>query len=112
MTKEQVQKLRELHGEESLFLFTDNAKLYNAKSEKTHMIWDDANEVVHAIRPHTNYKLQETHPVTVESSAYDTVQYMGSHVSREDLTKILDQLKLDGLIAEDKISTILDEYKI
>lgn len=111
MNLEQIKHLRTLHGEDELFVFMDNAKLCNTKLDKTHIIWDDGNELIHTIRPNPNFYSQSKKPIVVESSAYDTVQYIGTYESVEDLSKILNTLKGKGLIDDKKISMILSEYK-
>lgn len=111
MNLDQIRYLRELHGNDNLFIFMDNAKLCNTKLDKTNIIWDDKEELIHTIRPNPNFYSQSKEPIVVESSAYDTIQYIGSYVSKEGLTKILDSLKKKGLIDDKKISMILSEYK-
>lgn len=111
MNVEQIKYLRQLHGEDDLFVFTDNAKLCNAKLDKSHIIWDDEAELIHTIRPNPNFYSQSKEPVAIESSAYETIQYIGSYESKEDLIKFLNSIKSKGLIDDEKISMILSEYK-
>lgn len=110
MTLEQVKMMRTLH-EGSLFIFADNAKLFNPNLDKTHLIWDDQNELLHAIRSNTNYYSQNSTPIIVESLAYETIQYISSTESVETLEVLLNQLKSQGLVDDDKISMILEDYK-
>lgn len=111
MNLEQIKKLRELHGEETLFLFTDNAKLCDARLDKTHILWDDNNEIIHTVRPNTNFYSQSKEPIIVESSAYETIQCISSIRNKEQLEVLLNTLKNDGIIDDEKISMILAEYK-
>ena len=110
MTLEQVKLMRTLH-EGSLSIFADNAKIINTNLDKTHIIWDDNNELVHVIRTNTNHYTQYKTPIIVESLAYETIQYISSVESVESLNVLLTQLKSQSLIDDEKISMILKDYK-
>lgn len=111
MTLEQVKLMRTLH-ENSLFIFADNAKLFNPNLDKTHIIWDDNNELMHAIRINTNHYTQSKSPIVVESVGYDCIQYICSNETVESLEVLLNQLKAQGLLNQEKISMILEDYKM
>lgn len=108
MTLEQVKLLRELY-KPNLIIFADNAKIYNTNSEKTHIIWDDANELVHVIKTNTNFYTQKTTPIFVESLSYEVIEYIGSAYDEDNLTKVLNQFKTMTLIDDEKITVILDD---
>lgn len=107
MTLEQVKYLRSLY-DDNILIFADNAKFFNVNAEKTHIIWDDKNEIVHAIRTNTNYYTQKKNPIQIESFPYEMIQYIGTTDSEEDLTKFLNKLKVETLISEEQIKKIVD----
>lgn len=111
MTLEQIKIMRTLH-EGSLSIFADNAKIINLNLDKTHVIWDDNNELLHVIRTNTSYYSQSKTPVIVESLPYDVIQYISSVESIETLKVLLNQLKSEGLVEDGKISMILKDYEM
>lgn len=110
MTLEQVTYLRELY-DDNILIFADNAKFFNVNAEKTHVIWDDSKEIVHAIRTNTNYYTQNKNPIQVESFPYEMIQYIGTTDSVEDLEAFLNKLKLGSLVTDEQINDILDDFK-
>lgn len=110
MTLEQVKYLRELNNNDIL-IFADNAKFFNMKSEKTHVIWDDEREIVHAIRTNTNFYSQSKKPIQIESFSYEMIQYIGTLDSIDELTELLNKLKADSLIDDEQITKILNDFK-
>lgn len=111
MTLEQIKMMRTLH-EGSLSIFADNAKIINLNLDKTHVIWDDSNELLHVIRTNTSYYSQNITPAIVESLPYEIIQYISSVESIETLKVLLNQLKSEGLVNDDKISMILKDYEM
>lgn len=108
MTLEQVKYLRQLY-DDNILIFADNAKFFNVNAEKTHIIWDDTREVVHAIRTNTNYYTQSKNPIQVESFPYEMIQYIGTTDSKEDLIAFLNKLKTDNLVTDEVIANIIDD---
>ena len=110
MTLEQVKYLRELY-DDNILIFADNAKFFNVNGDRTNIVWDDAREIVHAIRTNTNFYTQSKNPIQVESFPYEMIQYIGTTDSVNDLSILLNKLKADNLVTDKEITKILKDYQ-
>lgn len=97
MTKEQVIYLRNLYGDNGLHIFSDNAKLIDSNADRTKIIWDDINEILHVFQRNISQYNQKTNPYTVQSLGYDTIQYISTNNNDSSLDSIFTILNISGV---------------
>lgn len=112
MNIEAVKKLRELHGDDTLVVFADNAKIFDNSKEHCDMIWDDANEILHVIRTNIDFYNSSKIPMTIDSTTYEFIQYIGSSMDVETFKTKLNSLKADNLITDEQINKIITAHKL
>lgn len=86
-------------------LILDN--MFEMHSSRDMLLWDDDNEVVHAIRSNNdNNDLQ--HPVKIMTTTYEHVQHIELHVNMDGLNTFLDTCSFQDNL--DEIKTHLNEW--
>lgn len=110
MDKETVISLRTRLKQNNipLRIWCDNEHHFDESDE--FIAWDDANEIIYAIRPTTLRDQGTGHapdiPMQVVTTSYEQIQYIVAAVNKEYLDKIVAELQSDGLVTDDNIKVI------
>ena len=109
MTVDQIKMLRNFHSKDdgtgnrlagSIACIFNNEVAYI--DSRDYVIYDDANELVHAVRPNTEGPIEQARfPYRITTGFYDNVQYMEALYNMSNFGKAIDGLFVEtGLISE------------
>ena len=87
MEAKQVIRIRDTYGNDNLTVVCDNVYYFNTRVDN--IIWDDANEMLYAVRGNEDYHSNDTRPIKIEAVPYEQIQYMNCTNNRADAKKIM-----------------------
>ena len=94
-----------------LVIYGDNMVMAS-DVDGSYIIWDDTNELYHAIRQnrHPDYKEQSKYPISIQSSNYDQIQYINASTNQKEFEIFLDSLITDGVMSLDKKNEMIQKF--
>lgn len=112
MTKENVILMRDMYDKLGIpyNLWSDGSRTLPSKGDICKLIYDDDHELVHCIRPSTNYYRNEP-SVNMTTIDYSIIFCFDSDMKISEAKKILEQFVSDGLVSQEDAEKFIELNK-
>lgn len=113
MTLENIKKIRDqiIREGEYYSIYTADSKIIEDNIEKSHVLWDDANQIAYSIKTNDVIYHQNAGEISITVFPYDVIEFITVKRNLDGLKEYLDKIKSDVSISDEDVTKIVKDFE-